>query len=186
MNISDMISNIPEETLISLAVFIGAGIIYVMRKFGSLSQTIREYEQADKSAVQMRDDHALLLNEIEQRERLKFSNSHNDVESQLVEHEMIGFKMAPKFQELSKEITDILDEQSDSIIDVSRNIESIASKISKSFAVESNSSLEQINNMIPQLIAKIEAVNNSVKSESQKITALLNEIYMIKRTIGVE
>ena len=29
MNISDMISNIPEETLISLAVFIGAGIIYV-------------------------------------------------------------------------------------------------------------------------------------------------------------
>ena len=40
--------------------------------------------------------------------------------------------------------------------------------------------------MIPQLIAKIEAVNDSVKSESQKVTALLNEIYMIKRAIGVE
>ena len=99
---------------------------------------------------------------------------------------MIGFKMAPKFQELSREIADVLDEQSDSIIDVTRNIESIASKISKSFTVESDRSLEQINNMIPQLIAKIEAVNDSVKSESQKVTALLNEIYMIKRAIGVE
>ncbi len=186
MNISDMVSNIPEETLISLAVFIGAGIIYAMRKFGSLNQTIREYEQAEKSALQAREDYAILLNEIEERERLKFSNSHNDVENQLVKHEMIGFKMAPKFLELSREIADVLDEQSDSIIDVTRNIESIASKISKSFTVESDRSLEQINNMIPQLIAKIEAVNDSVKSESQKVTALLNEIYMIKRAIGVE
>ena len=186
MNISDMISNMSDQTIISLAFFIGAGIIYAMRKFGSLNQAIREYEEADKSTAQIRKDYAILLTEIEEKERLKFSNSHKDVENQLVKHEMLGFRMAPKFQELSREIADVLDEQSDSIIDVTRNIESIASKISKSFNVEFDRSLEQINSMIPQLIAKIEAVNDSVKSESQKVTALLNEIYMIKRAIGVE
>ena len=75
MNMNNMIGNIPEDTLISLAVFIGAGIIYAMRKFGSLNQTIREYEQAEKSALQARDDHAILLNNIEVNERLKFSNT---------------------------------------------------------------------------------------------------------------
>ena len=37
MNISDMISNMSEETIISLAFFVGAGAIYVIRKFSFLT-----------------------------------------------------------------------------------------------------------------------------------------------------
>ena len=40
--------------------------------------------------------------------------------------------------------------------------------------------------MIPQLVSKIDAINESVKNESQRVNNLLHEIYMIKRAIGVE
>ena len=49
MNISDMISNMSEETIISLAFFIGAGIIYVIRKFSFLNQQLREHEERELS-----------------------------------------------------------------------------------------------------------------------------------------
>ena len=49
MNISDMISNMSEETIISLAFFVGAGAIYVIRKFSFLNQQLRDYEERDLS-----------------------------------------------------------------------------------------------------------------------------------------
>ena len=69
---------------------------------------------------------------------------------------------------------------------MSANVDSISTKINKVFSQDQDESLEQINNMIPQLISKIEVVNESVKSESQRVTILLNEVQMIKRAIGVE
>ena len=66
------------------------------------------------------------------------------------------------------------------------NINSISSKINKAFTDNGDNSLEQINNMIPQLISRIEGLNESVKGESQKVAILLNEVQMIKRAIGVE
>ena len=186
MNMNNMISNMSEETMISLAVFIGAGLIYIMRKFSSLNQQIREFEQNDISGRESRDKELELVRDIISDIRAEYDNSKNHVEGELVEHEMMGLNMAPKFQELSRQIGDVLDEQSDSIIDVSRNIDSIASKINKAFSANSDNSLEQINNMIPQLVSKIDAINESVKSESQRVNNLLHEIYMIKRAIGVE
>ena len=40
MNMTDMINNMSEETMISLALFTGAAIIYVIRKFGSMNQQL--------------------------------------------------------------------------------------------------------------------------------------------------
>ena len=76
--------------------------------------------------------------------RAEYDNSKNHVEGELVEHEMMGLNMAPKFQDLSRQIGDVLDEQSDSIIDVSRNIDSITSKINKAFTANSDNSLNKL------------------------------------------
>ena len=94
--------------------------------------------------------------------------------------------MAPKFQTLGKKITDILDEQSDSIIDIDNNVSSINTRISRISDINSESQVGQFNSMIPKLVSKLEEVDNSVKLESQRVSGLLHEINMIKRAIGVE
>jgi hypothetical protein len=94
--------------------------------------------------------------------------------------------MAPKFQTLGKKIADILDEQSDSIIDIDNNVSSINTRISRISNMNSESQVGQFNSMIPKLVSKLEEVDNSVKLESQRVSGLLHEINMIKRAIGVE
>ena len=186
MNMTGMISNMSEETMISLAFFIGAGMIYVIRKFGSMNQQLREYEEMEISGRDSVLRDAIRFKGIEDRIRQDYENPKNHVENELVKHEMIGHKMAPRIRELSRQIADVLDDQSDALVDVSANVDSISTKINKVFSQDQDESLEQINNMIPQLISKIEIVNESVKSESQRVTILLNEVQMIKRAIGVE
>ena len=186
MNISDMISNMSEETIISLAFFVGAGIIYVIRKFSFLNQQLREHEEKDVSGRDSVVRDLLRMNGIEDKIRLEYDTPKNHVENELVEHEMIGHNMAPRIRELSRQIADVLDDQSDGLVDVTTNINSISSKINKAFSQTEDNSLEQINGMIPQLISRIEALNESVKGESQKVAILLNEVQMIKRAIGVE
>ena len=186
MNISDMISNMSDQTIICLAFFIGAGIIYVLRKFSSLNQQLREHEEKDVSGRDSVVRDLLRMNGIEDKIRLEYDTPKNHVENELVEHEMIGHNMAPRIRELSRQIADVLDDQSDGLVDVTTNINSISSKINKAFSQTEDNSLEQINGMIPQLISRIEALNESVKGESQKVAILLNEVQMIKRAIGVE
>lgn len=186
MNISDMISNMSEETIISLAFFVGAGVIYVIRKFSFLNQQLREHEDRELSGRDSVVRDLLRMNGIEDKIRLEYDTPKNRIEGELVEHEMIGHNMAPRIRELSRQIADVLDDQSDGLVDVTTNINSISSKINKAFTQTGDNSLEQINNMIPQLISRIETLNETVKGESQKVAILLNEVQMIKRAIGVE
>ena len=186
MNISDMISNMSEETIISLAFFVGAGVIYVIRRFSFLNQQLREHEERELSGRDSVVRDLLRMNGIEDKIRLEYDTPKNHIENELVEHEMIGHNMAPRIRELSRQIADVLDDQSDGLVDVTTNVNSISSKINKAFTDTGDNSLEQINNMIPQLISRIEGLNESVKGESQKVAILLNEVQMIKRAIGVE
>ena len=186
MNISDMISNMSDQTIICLAFFIGAGIIYVLRKFSFLNQQLREHEEKDVSGRDSVVRDLLRMNGIEDKIRMEYDKPANHIENELVEHELIGHNMAPRIRELSRQIADVLDDQSDGLVDVTTNINSISSKINKAFSQTEDNSLEQINGMIPQLISRIEALNESVKGESQKVAILLNEVQMIKRAIGVE
>ena len=69
MNISDMISNMSEETIISLAFFVGAGVIYVIRKFSFLNQQLRE--QGERTSG--RDSMVIrFMNGIEDKIRLEY------------------------------------------------------------------------------------------------------------------
>jgi len=186
MNMTDMINNMSEETMISLALFTGAAIIYVIRKFGSMNQQLLEYEENDISGRESFIREVELLNNIRAEIRQDFEDPNNHVEEELVKHEMIGFTMAPKIKKLNDQITNVLDGQSDALTEVTTNIESISGQVEKVFNHNQDNSLEDINNMIPQLVSKIEAVNESVKGESQNVALLLNEVLMIKRTLGVE
>ena len=94
--------------------------------------------------------------------------------------------MAPRFQDLGKQIADVLDDQSDSIIDVKRNMENITTSVHSLSMSTPNNQNEQINSMIPKLVSKLDEVNRSVKEESSKVAGLLHEVGMIKRAIGVE
>ena len=186
MNISSMINSLSEETIISAVVFIGAGLIYIFRKFSFLNQRISEYELADAMGKESLQRDLLIMNELEDDIRSEFKITRDNVEEELVQHELIGLKMAPKFQTLGKKIADILDEQSDSIIDIDNNVSSINTRISRISNINSESQVGQFNSMIPKLVSKLEEVDNSVKLESQRVSGLLHEINMIKRAIGVE
>ena len=149
MNISDMISNMSEETIISLAFFVGAGAIYVIvRKFSFLNQQLREHEERELTGRDSVVRDLLRMNGIEDKIRLEYDTPKNHIEGELVEHEMIGHNMAPRIRELSRQIADVLDDQSDGLVDVTTNVNSISSKINKAFTDTGDNSLEQINNMI--------------------------------------
>ena len=53
MNMNNMISNMSEETMISLAVFIGAGLIYIMRKFVLLTNKLENLSKTIFLAVNL-------------------------------------------------------------------------------------------------------------------------------------
>ena len=141
MNISSMINSLSEETIISAAVFIGAGLIYILRKFSFLNQRISEYELADAMGKESLQRDLLIMNELEDEIRSEFKITRDNVEEELVQHELIGLEMAPKFQTLGKKIADILDEQSDSIIDIDNNVSSINTRISRISNMNSEISL---------------------------------------------
>tara|TARA_Y100000739_G_scaffold61995_1_gene51124 strand:- start:542 stop:1102 length:561 start_codon:yes stop_codon:yes gene_type:complete len=186
MNITDMITSLSEETIITGAIFVGAGIIYILRKFSFLNQRISDYELADTMGRESLERDLLKMNELIDGIRFEFEETRGSVEEELVQHELLGLNMAPRFQDLSKQITDTLDDQSDSIIDVNRNIDAISSKVSSISNSNEDNQFEQFNSMIPKLVSQLEQVDNSVKQESNRVSALVHEVSMIKRAIGVE
>ena len=126
------------------------------------------------------------MNELIDGIRFEFEETRDSVEEELVQHELLGLNMAPRFQDLSKQITDTLDDQSDSIIDVNRNIDAISSKVSGISNSNDDGQFKQFNSMIPKMVSQLEQVDNSVKQESNRVSVLVHEINMIKNLIGVE
>ncbi len=186
MNITEIITSLSEETIITGSLFIGAGVIYILRKFSFLNNRIDEFEQADAIGRELLERDLMLMNQLMDELRHEYKSVNDSIEEELVEHELVGLKMAPKFQDLGRQITDVLDNQSDSIIDAKRGIVEIATKVSHlSKSTESNQ-YEQINSMIPKLISKLNEVNESVSEEGKKVAMYLHELTMIKRAIGVE
>jgi archaellum component FlaC len=94
--------------------------------------------------------------------------------------------MAPKFQELGNQISNVLGEQSDSISGINRNLSDIESQVTTISNPSSMAGIEQINSLIPKLVEKLNTVNQSVKEDSNNVAILLQEVSMIKRAIGVE
>jgi methyl-accepting chemotaxis protein len=186
MNITDMITSLSEETIITASIFAGAAIIYILRKFIFLNQRISEFEQVDAMGRDSLERDLLIMNGLIDDIRFEFKNTRDNVEEELVQHELLGLNMAPRFQDLVKQIADVLDDQSDSIIDVKRNMENITTSVHSLSMSTSNNQNEQINSMIPKLVSKLDEVNRSVKEESSKVAGLLHEVGMIKRAIGVE
>ena len=186
MNFTDLIYSLSEETLIAFAVFAGAGMIYVLRKFSFLNARINDFEMKDIDTRESGERLLLTINGLEDEIRHKFKDTRDNVEDELVQHELIGLNMAPKFQELGNQISNVLDEQSDSIIDINRNLSDIESQVNTISNPSSMAGIEQINSHIPILVEKLNAVNQSVKEDSNNVAILLQEVSMIKRAIGVE
>ena len=186
MNITDMITSLSEETIITASIFAGAAIIYVLRKFIFLYQRISEFEQVDAMGRESLERDLLVMNGLIDDIRFEFKNTRDNVEEELVQHELLGLNMAPRFQDLGKQIDDVLGDQSDSIYDVKQKMENITTSVHSLSMSTPNNQNEQINSMIPKLVSKLDEVNRSVKEESSKVAGLLHEVGMIKRAIGVE
>ena len=186
MNITSMINSLSEETIISAAIFVGAGLIYILRKFSFLNLRIAEYELADSIGREYLENDLMTMKGVEDNIRFEIKSSRDNVEEELVQHELRGLNMAPRLHDLGKQIADVLDDQSDSLIDVDKNISFITSRLSRISNINSESQVGQFNSMIPKLVSKLEEVDNSVKVESNRVSTLLHEVTMIKRAIGVE
>ena len=186
MNITDMITSLSEETIITGAIFLGAGFIYVLRKFSFLNQRITDYELADTLGRESLEIDLLKMNELIDGIRFEFEETRDSVEEELVQHELLGLNMAPRFQDLSTQITDTLDEQSDSIIDVNRNIDAISSMLSHLSNGNDESQFKQFNSLIPKMVSQLEQVDNSVKQECSRVSALVHDVNMMKNLLGVE
>jgi len=186
MNFTDLIYSLSEETLIAFAVFAGAGMIYVLRKFSFLNARINDFEMKDIESRNSTKDLLLTINGLEDEISHKFKVTRDNVEDELVQHELIGLNMAPKFQELGNQISNVLDEQYISINNINSNLSDIESQVTAISNPSSMAGIEQINSHIPILVEKLNAVNQSVKEDSNNVAILLQEVSMIKRAIGVE
>jgi methyl-accepting chemotaxis protein len=181
-----LITSLSEETLIAFAVFAGTGMIYVLRKFSFLNARINDFEMKDIDSRESIERDLLIMNGLIDEIRHEYKDTKDNVEDELVQHELIGLNMAPKFQELGNQISNVLGEQSDSISGINRNLSDIESQVTTISNPSSMAGIEQINSLIPKLVEKLNTVNQSVKEDSNNVAILLQEVSMIKRAIGVE
>jgi len=187
MSITEIIYSLSEETLISILIFIGSIVIYVMRKFAFLNQQIEDYKSINNLGRQGLKDEILESNYIIRRIEDEIFEIQQNVENELVEHEIIGLEMAPKFEQLSRRIGDILDDQNDNIIDIDREIKSISTKISEISNISAyDPIISNLNERLFDLIRVLKDVDSKINEESNKVVLLNHEFSMIKQALGVE
>ena len=186
MNITDLINNLSEESIIAMGLFGIAISFYVLRLVASLKFRINTYEEMDQSGRKATEQDLMTMNGIIDELRFEFKDAHDNIEEELVEHELISLAMTPQFKKLGLNVANALDKQSDSVIDLERNISNIANSISSLNFGSSDSGLPEVNNMIPLLIGKLRGVNDNLKIQSSFVHEMQRDLDLIKRACGVE
>jgi dGTP triphosphohydrolase len=186
MNITELINNLSEESIIAISAFSVAIIFYVLRLISTLKSQISNFESEEKSGRQSLQDDLVVMNGLIDELRYEFKSVQDNLEEELVEHELLSLTMSPQFKNLEGVISDTLDDQSDSMIDLERNLTSISNSISNLNVNKSQAGFSEINNMLPTLIDKIRTINQKLKTQCSFVYEMQKDLEMIKKACGVE
>ena len=102
MNITQFLDNMSEESILAIGVFSFALFFYVMRLIGLLKTQVQAYEEADKSGRESFESDLKILNGLLDELRHEFTDLQDDLEDQLVKHEMTTLSMNPKFKRIEQ------------------------------------------------------------------------------------
>ena len=184
MNITEIISAIPEETLIAGVAFIGTGGFYVMRLVSTLKNKLTDFENQDLSGRESLERDLGTMNDLVHSLRSEYQNVKDDVEEELVEHELDSLAITPRFRKLGNVISDGLDEQSDSLIDLDRALNSITVTMKNISASSNSNELEKLNEMIPTINGILADLKNGFGVQQISLDEITRDINLIKSAYG--
>jgi hypothetical protein len=186
MNTTDLMNNLSEETLFSIGVFSFALLFYVLRLVGTLKSQVNQYEEADESGRQALENDLMIMNGLIDELRHEFRNVQDNLESELVEHELTSLSLTPQYKEIESSISNTLDEQSDSLVDLQRSFNQIVSSISNFNLDTSTSGIAEVNGVLPVIIGKLRGLNENLKSQCTFVYEMQRDLELVKRACGVE
>lgn len=186
MNITQILDNMSDESLLAIGVFSFALFFYVTRLIGLLKTQLRTYEEADKSGRESFESDLKILNGLLDELRHEFTDLQDDLENQLVKHEMTTLSMNPKFKRIEQLISRTLERQNSSLSELNASFRNIDSSIVGIGAIEPNGGINSLNELLPKLIQKIRNLDENGKFQSSFVNEMQRDLELVKRACGVD
>jgi hypothetical protein len=186
MNMSQILSNMSDESLLSIGIFGIALFFYVSRRVSTLKSQITLYEQADKTSRESLEDDLRIMNGIMDDLRMEYSSLQQGLEKELVAHEMTSLSLNPQFKRIELLISSTLNKQSKTLIDLDRNIKQISASVSRVTFSGPNSGIVTMNELFPKMIDKVRSLSENSKSHSLFVHEMQRDLEIVKRACGVE
>jgi methyl-accepting chemotaxis protein len=186
MNITEIINNLSEESLIAIGVFSFALLFYILRLISTLKSQVIEFEEADESGRQSLERDLMIMNRLVDDLRHEFKSVQDDLEEELVQHELTSLSLTPKFRKIESSISNTFDKQTDSLIDIQRNLNQISSSISDLNLETSSSGISEVNGVLPAISDKLRVLNDNLKSQGSFVYEMQRELELVKRACGVD
>ena len=186
MNITQFLDNMSEESILAIGVFSFALFFYVMRLIGLLKTQVQAYEEADKSGRESFESDLKILNGLLDELRHEFTDLQDDLEDQLVKHEMTTLSMNPKFKRIEQLISTTLEKQNSSLRELNSCFRNIDSSIAGISNERTNGGIGSLNELLPKLIQKIRNLDDSGKLQSSYVNEMQRDLQLVKRACGVE
>lgn len=186
MNITQILDNMSDESLLAIGVFSFALFFYVTRLIGLLKTQLRTYEEADKSGRESFESDLKILNGLLDELRHEFTDLQDDLETQLVKHEMTTLSMNPKFKRIEQLISRTLERQNSSLSELNASFRNIDSSIVGIGAIEPNGGINSLNELLPKLIQKIRNLDENGKFQSSFVNEMQRDLELVKRACGVD
>ena len=118
--------------------------------------------------------------------RHEFSSLQKGLEDELVAHEVSSTSLNPRFKKIELLISNTLDKQSDTLIDLNRKLNALRTSISTISLEGPNVGIETINEILPRMIQKVKSLDESAKGQSSFVNEMQRDLQLVKRACGVE
>ena len=184
MNITQMISVIPEETIIAGVAFIGTGAFYMMRLVSTLKNRVTEFEDQELSGRQSLERDLGTMNDLIHSLRSEYQNVKDNVEEELVEQELNSLAITPRFRKLGNMISDGMDGQSDDLIDLDRALNSIAITMGDISNSTNSDEVAKLNEMIPTINGILADLKNGFMIQQHSLDEISRDVTLIKSAYG--
>ena len=128
----------------------------------------------------------MIMNRLVDDLRHEFKSVQDDLEEELVQHELTSLSLTPKFRKIESSISNTFDKQTDSLIDIQRNLNQISSSISDLNLETSSSGISEVNGVLPAISDKLRVLNENLKSQGSFVYEMQRELELVKRACGVD
>ena len=186
MNTTQILDNLSQESLFAIGIFGFALLFYMTRLVNSLKNKISLYEEAELSGKESLERDVLIMNGMIDDLRVEFTSLQKGLEDELVAHEVSSTSLNPRFKKIELLISNTLDKQSDTLIDLNRKLNALKTSVSTISLDGPNVGIETMNEILPRMIQKVKSLDESAKGQSSFVNEMQRDLQLVKRACGVE